>query len=234
MGQTKEEKVFNVFESISEKYDKMNSIISFRQHVRWRKDTMKRMQVERGKRALDLCCGTCDWTIALAKAVGEEGKVIGVDFSKNMLKVGEAKLKRENIQNVELVQGNVMELPFPDQSFDYVTIGFGLRNVSDYYQVLKEMYRVLKPGGLVACLDTSQPTIFGFRQIYYFYFSYIMPLFGKIFAKSHKEYLWLQESAKHFPDAKELKKLFEKAGFKNVKYKLYFGGAAASHFGYKD
>lgn len=233
MGQSKEEKVFNVFENISDKYDKMNSIISFRQHVRWRKDTMKRMNVKKGKSALDLCCGTCDWTIALAKALGEEGKVVGIDFSNNMLKIGKEKLKREQIQNVELVQGNVMDLPFPDESFDYVTIGFGLRNTSDYMKVLKEMYRVLKPGGLVACLDTSQPTMFGFRQLYYLYFSYIMPFFGKIFAKSYKEYSWLQESAKDFPDAKKLKEMFEQAGFANVTYKLYIGGAAAAHFGKK-
>ena len=233
MGTTKEERVHRVFENIYDKYDRMNSIISFRQHIRWRKDTMNRMKVEKGKTALDLCCGTCDWTIALSKAVGPEGRVIGLDFSKNMLKIGKEKLEKERLHNVELVHGNAMELPFPDNSFDYVTIGFGLRNVSDYLQVLKEMYRVVKPGGMVACLDTSQPVIIGFKQIYYFYFGQIMPLFGKIFAKKYQEYSWLNESAKNFPDAKALKKLFEEAGFQKVTYKLYFGGVAASHYGFK-
>ncbi|NCU16378.1 demethylmenaquinone methyltransferase [Pallidibacillus pasinlerensis] len=233
MEQSKEEKVHRVFESIYHKYDKMNSIISFRQHIRWRKDTMKRMNVQKGKKALDVCCGTADWTIEMSKAVGEEGEVIGLDFSENMLKVGREKLKKEQIKNAKLIHGNAMELPFDDNSFDHVTIGFGLRNVPDYMQVLKEMYRVVKPGGIVACLDTSHPTMFGFKQIYQLYFRYIMPLFGKIFAKSYQEYSWLQESTFKFPDAEKLKKMFEEAGYTNVSFKRYFGGVAALHIGYK-
>lgn len=233
MQQSKEQRVHGVFERISDNYDKMNSVISFKQHTRWRKDAMKRMSVEKGKKALDVCCGTADWTIAMAQAVGPEGEVIGLDFSKNMLKVGEEKVKSLNLQQVKLIHGNAMELPFPDETFDYVTIGFGLRNVPDYLQVLKEMNRVLKPGGICACLETSQPNIIGYRQLFYFYFRYIMPLFGKIFAKSYKEYSWLQESAKDFPGMKELARMFETAGFKNVTYKPYSGGAAALHIGRK-
>lgn len=233
MEQSKEEKVHRVFENIYQQYDKMNSIISFRQHIRWRKDTMKQMNVQKGKKALDVCCGTADWTIAMSKAIGENGEVIGLDFSENMLKVGREKLVKEHIHNAKLVQGNAMELPFPDNSFEYVTIGFGLRNVPDYMQVLREMHRVLKPGGVVACLETSQPTMFGFRQIYFFYFHYIMPLFGKLFAKSYQEYSWLQESARTFPEAKKLASMFETAGFEHVTYKKYFGGVAALHLGYK-
>jgi demethylmenaquinone methyltransferase/2-methoxy-6-polyprenyl-1,4-benzoquinol methylase len=126
-----------------------------------------------------------------------------------------------------------MELPFPDHSFDYVTIGFGLRNVPDYLQVLKEMNRVLKPGGIAVCLETSQPTLVGYRQLYYFYFRFIMPLFGRVFAKSYSEYSWLQESARDFPGIKELARLFKQAGFKDVTYKPYSGGAAAVHIGQK-
>lgn len=233
MEQSKEERVHHVFESIYQKYDKMNSIISFRQHIRWRKDTMNRMNVHKGAKALDVCCGTADWTIAMSKAVGSSGEVIGLDFSENMLKVGREKLAQEQIHNAKLIHGNAMNLPFPDNSFDYVTIGFGLRNVPDYMQVLREMYRVLKPGGTLACLETSQPTMFGFRQIYYFYFHYIMPVFGKLFAKSYEEYSWLQESARAFPNADKLVKMFESAGFVNVMYKKYFGGVAALHLGYK-
>ena len=231
--QSKEERVHHVFEKISDQYDTMNSVISFQLHKKWRADTMKRMSVKRGDWALDICCGTADWTIALAEAVGAEGKVCGLDFSQNMLKVGEDKVEKRGLKNVELIHGNAMELPFEDNSFDYVTIGFGLRNVPDYLAVLKEMNRVLKPGGMAVCLDTSQPTMPGYRQLYYFYFRRIMPLMGKVLAKSYEEYSWLQESASDFPGAPELKKLFEKAGFVEVKYKPYSGGAAASHFGYK-
>ncbi|MCM3091315.1 MULTISPECIES: demethylmenaquinone methyltransferase [unclassified Cytobacillus] len=233
MQQSKEERVHSVFEKIYGNYDKMNSVISFQQHLRWRKDTMKKMNVQKGSKALDVCCGTADWSIALAEAVGESGKVVGLDFSKNMLKIGEEKIKERKLKQVELVHGNAMELPFADNSFDYVTIGFGLRNVPDYLQVLKEMHRVVKPGGLAVCLETSQPTLFGYKQAYYFYFRFIMPMFGKLFAKSFNEYSWLQESARDFPGMKELAGMFEEAGFKNVTFKPYSGGVAAVHIGTK-
>lgn len=233
MHQSKEERVHNVFEKISDNYDKMNSVISFKLHTKWRQDTMKRMNVQKGKKALDVCCGTADWTIALAEAVGPSGEVVGLDFSQNMLNVGKQKVSEAKLHQVSLIHGNAMELPFPDHSFDYVTIGFGLRNVPDYLQVLKEMNRVLKPGGIAVCLETSQPTLMGYRQLYYFYFRFIMPLFGRVFAKSYSEYSWLQESARDFPGIKELAGLFKQAGFKEVNYKPYSGGAAAVHIGRK-
>lgn len=229
--QSKEQRVHRVFENIYEQYDQMNSVISFKQHVRWRADIMKRMKVKPGSKVLDVCCGTGDWTLQLVEAVGSDGEVTGLDFSKNMLKIGEEKLKR--FSNVNLVHGNAMELPFPDDSFDYVTIGFGLRNVPNIEQVLKELYRVVKPGGMVVSLDTSHPTLFGFKQLYYFYFRFIMPVFGKIFAKSYQEYSWLNESTRHFPGMKKLAGMFEGTGFKNVTYTPYTGGVAAAHFGYK-
>lgn len=234
MGRSKEERVHSVFESIYDNYDKMNSVISFKQHIAWRKDTMKRMNVRAGSKALDICCGTADWTIALAEAVGKDGEVVGLDFSKNMLKIGQQKIDAMNLSQATLIHGNAMELPFQDNSFDYVTIGFGLRNVPDYMQVLKEMNRVVKPGGIAVCLETSQPTLPIYRQLYFFYFRYIMPLFGKMFAKSYEEYSWLQESARDFPGAKELAGMFEEAGFQKVSYKPYSGGAAAVHFGHKE
>jgi len=234
MQQSKEQRVHNVFEKISDNYDKMNSVISFQQHIKWRKDTMKRMNVQPGSKALDVCCGTADWTIALAEAVGPTGEVAGLDFSQNMLNVGIEKVKGLGLKQVKLIHGNAMELPFPDNSFDYVTIGFGLRNVPDYMQVLKEMHRVVKPGGIAVCLETSQPTLIGYKQLYYFYFRFIMPLFGKLLAKSYREYAWLHESARDFPGTRELAKMFEQAGFKDVKFKPYSGGAAAVHIGKKN
>ncbi|MGD7045439.1 demethylmenaquinone methyltransferase [Jeotgalibacillus proteolyticus] len=231
MQPSKEQRVHNVFEKIHGQYDKMNSVISFQQHVKWRNYTMKKMNVQKGSTALDVCCGTADWTISLAKEAGIEGKVIGLDFSKNMLKVGHEKV--QPYPQISLVHGNAMELPYEDHSFDYVTIGFGLRNVPDYLQVLKEMNRVLKPGGMAVCLETSQPTMPIFKQGYNLYFRYIMPLFGKIFAKSFQEYSWLQESAKDFPGMQELAQLFQEAGFGSIEYKGFSGGAAAMHIGYK-
>lgn len=230
---SKEERVHHVFEKIYDNYDSMNSIISFKRHVAWRKDVMKRMNVKENSNILDVCTGTGDWAIALAQEQNETGQVTGLDFSENMLKVAQAKQQETELKKLDFIHGNAMDLPFEDNSFDYVTIGFGLRNVPDYETVLKEMYRVVKPGGKVVCLETSQPTLIGFRQLYYFYFRFIMPLFGKIFAKSYDEYAWLHESAKDFPDKNELKKMFLSVGFSNVEVKSYTGGVAAMHMATK-
>lgn len=233
MQQSKEERVHHVFEKIYNRYDFMNSIISFQRHKAWRKDVMKKMAVKQGDSALDVCCGTGDWTFALGEAVGKQGKVTGMDFSKNMLSIGEKKLEKSSMDQVSFQYGNAMELPYPDHTFDYATIGFGLRNVPDYMTVLKEMQRVVKPGGKVVCLETSQPTLPVFRQLYYFYFRFVMPLFGKLFAKSYKEYAWLHESAKDFPGKKKLAKMFNEAGLENVRVKTYTFGVAAMHMGTK-
>ncbi|MBY0060451.1 MULTISPECIES: demethylmenaquinone methyltransferase [Priestia] len=233
MQQSKEQRVHGVFEKIYKNYDQMNSVISFQRHKAWRKDTMKRMNVQKGTKALDVCCGTADWTLAMAEAVGETGEAVGLDFSQNMLKIGEEKVKNSPFSNITLLHGNAMELPFEDNSFDYVTIGFGLRNVPDYLQALKEMQRVVKPGGKVVCLETSQPTMIGYRQMYLLYFKYIMPALGKMVAKSYDEYSWLQESARDFPGQKQLADMFREAGLTDVEVKSYTGGVAAMHLGYK-
>ncbi len=225
--------VHDLFESIAGKYDFMNDLLSFRRHKAWRRITMKKMDVKPGQTALDLCCGTCDWTIALAKA-SESGKVTGLDFSQNMLNVGAKKVAESNLdKQISLVQGNAMELPFEDNSFDFVTIGFGLRNVPDYDQVLREMNRVVKPGGKVVCLELSKPSWQPFKGIYYLYFERILPRIGKLVAKRFQEYQWLPESLKYFPNAKELKVMFEKAGMEQVTINSLTFGIAALHIGTK-
>src|SRR5690625_2005960 len=151
-----------------------------------------------------------------------------------MLMVAKQKKKQHPpMHHIKIMNGNDMKLPFEDNKYDYVTIGFGLRNVPDYMTVLQEMHRVVKPGGKVVCLETSQPTMIGFRQLYYFYFRFIMPLLGKLLAKSYDEYAWLHESAKDFPNKKELEKMFEQVGFKPIHVKSYTGGVAAMHLGIK-
>lgn len=232
-GKLKEEKVHNVFEKVYANYDKMNSIISFNRHLSWRKDVMRRMNVIPGQNVLDVCTGTGDWALALSEHTTETGSVIGLDFSKNMLTVAEEKSKAIPKEQLSFIHGNAMELPFEDNTFDFVTIGFGLRNVPDYNQVIKEMYRVVKPGGKVVCLETSQPELIGFKQLYFFYFSKIMPLFGKLFAKSYDEYAWLNESTKNFPNKQTLKNMFLEAGFFKVDVKSYDLGVAAMHMAYK-
>jgi demethylmenaquinone methyltransferase/2-methoxy-6-polyprenyl-1,4-benzoquinol methylase len=230
---TKQKHVHAVFESIAPKYDMMNDILSFRRHKAWRKFTMRKMDVQYGQTSLDLCCGTCDWTVALARASGK-GNTVGLDFSRNMLDIGQAKIDKLGLGNqITLVQGNAMELPFPDHTFDFVTIGFGLRNVPDIVKVLKEMKRVVKPGGKIVCLELSKPIWQPFKGIYYFYFEKLLPLMGKWFVKSYEQYRWLPQSLASFPDLQTLAELFRSVGMRNVKAYPLTGGVAALHIATK-
>jgi demethylmenaquinone methyltransferase / 2-methoxy-6-polyprenyl-1,4-benzoquinol methylase len=230
---TKEEFVHSVFESIAPKYDLMNNILSFRQHKYWRRFTMNKLNVQEGQTAIDLCCGTCDWTISLAQK-SKTGKIIGLDFSQNMLDYGAIKLKELDLeQQVVLVQGNAMKLPYEDNTFDYATIGFALRNVPDLEQVLREMQRVIKPGGKVVSLELSKPTWQPFKSLYYFYFQKVLPLLGKLIVKRYEQYKWLPESLIHFPDHKQLAEIFRKTGLNEVEAHPLTGGIAALHIGVK-
>ncbi|MNW50455.1 Demethylmenaquinone methyltransferase [compost metagenome] len=229
----KEQFVHSVFQSIAPKYDIMNDILSFRRHKAWRKFTMAKMNMSQGDSAVDLCCGTCDWTISMAQASG--GHITGLDFSENMLEFGRRKVEESKLtDNITLVQGNAMELPFEDNSFDYATIGFGLRNVPDLYQVLSEMKRVVKPGGMVVCLELSKPTWQPFKGLYYFYFQKVLPLLGKLLAKRYEQYKWLPESLAQFPGREELKQTFSEIGLADVQAYPLTGGIAALHIGTKE
>lgn len=226
--------VHSVFESIANEYDRMNNIISFGSHVAWRNYTMRQMAIKPGQSAIDVACGTCDWTIALARAVGEKGRVVGLDFSQNMLDVGKYKVERAGVgQVVELVNGDAMQLPYEDNTFDYATIGFALRNVPDIQTVLNEMRRVVKPGGKVISLEVSKPPFLPYRKLFYLYFYHILPLMAKLFVNKYEEYAWLPESLTHFPDSKELAAMFARAGLEPVRVKLFMGGVAALHMGIK-
>ncbi|WP_322905568.1 demethylmenaquinone methyltransferase [Paenibacillus campi] len=230
----KEQFVQSVFESIAPKYDMMNDLLSFRMHKTWRKFTMQKMNVQPGDSALDVCCGTCDWTISIAEA-SKTGSIYGLDFSPNMLSVGQTKIDRDGWQdNITLTQGNAMDLPFEDNTFDYATIGFGLRNVPDLEKTLREMQRVVKPGGMVVCLELSKPTWQPFKGIYYFYFQNLLPLMGKMVAKSYEQYKWLPDSLIAFPGREELAAVFRRIGLEQVQAYPLTGGIAALHIGSKE
>lgn len=165
----------------------------------------------------------------------ESGHIVGLDFSQNMLNVGERKITSESREKqIKLVQGNAMELPFEDNSFDYATIGFGLRNVPDLRHVLQEMQRVVKPGGQVVCLELSKPTWQPFKGIYYTYFQHILPMLGKLFAKRYEQYKWLPDSLALFPGRDELAGIFREVGLKDVQAHSLTGGIAALHIGIKE
>ncbi|MDF2924383.1 MAG: ubiquinone biosynthesis methyltransferase UbiE [Paenibacillaceae bacterium] len=232
-AKTKEQFVHEVFESIAPKYDLMNDVLSFRRHKAWRKFTMAKLGVKPGETAIDLCCGTCDWTISLAKE-SKTGGIVGLDFSRSMLDYGERKVRSLGLDSqVSLVQGNAMSLPYDDNTFDYATIGFALRNVPDLVQVIKEMQRVVKPGGTVVSLELSKPTWQPFKSIYYFYFQKVLPLLGKLIAKKYEQYRWLPESLVHFPDHRELAGIFRETGLTDVEVYPLTGGIAALHMGFK-
>lgn len=230
---SKEQFVHEVFESIAPKYDLMNDVLSFRRHKAWRKKTMKRMGVRPGDTAIDLCCGTCDWTVSMARE-SRTGRIVGLDFSRNMLERGSRKVEALGLEKqIELVEGNAMALPYPDNTFDYATIGFALRNVPDLVKVIGEMKRVVKPGGMVVSLELSKPTWQPFKSVYYFYFQRILPFLGRLLAKRYDQYKWLPESLIHFPDHKELARIFREAGLAGVEARPFTGGIAALHLGIK-
>lgn len=188
------------------------------------------MNLEQGNIVLDLCCGTGDWSIQMAeKNTGVE--VVGVDFSENMLSV--AKDRTAHINNISLVQGDAMNLEFPNQSFDFVTIGFGLRNLPDYNKGLEEMHRVLKPGGTLVILETSQPKNPIIRTGFNFYFGKIMPKLGGLLVDKEEEYKWLYESTREFPSKEKLTRMLEHTGFTFVKCLSHTLGSAATHIATK-
>lgn len=224
-----ENRIQTIFNSISDDYDHMNDIISFNQHTIWRNRTNKEIFVKPGQKVLDLCCGTGDWTIQLAE--NQEAEITGLDFSENMLKVAAGKTAQFN--NITLTQGDATDLPYDDNTFDIVTIGFGLRNLPDYLSGIKEFYRVLKPGGQLVILETSNPESklmnFGFK----IYFGKIMPVLGEKIAGSGQEYTWLFESTSKFLSKKELKTMMQQNGYINIKVIPHTFGTAATHIGYK-
>lgn len=233
-GKEKAKYVHSVFESIAREYDMMNSVISMGRHRSWRKYTMKRMDVKPGQKAIDVCCGTCDWTIDLANAVGQGGEVVGLDFSQNMLDIGKLKLRNQPIEDrTRLINGDAMDIPFPDDTFDYATVGFALRNVPDLRKVLSEMTRVVKPGGQVVSLEVSKPLWIPYRKLFYLYFYHILPMLAKLAVKKYDQYKWLPQSLTHFPDSRELASIFTEVGLHDVQTRLFAGGVAALHIGYK-
>ncbi len=226
--------VHDVFSHIAKRYDVMNSVLSFYQHKLWRRFAMKHMKVQLGAQCLDVATGTGDWAIALAQAAGTTGNVVGLDFCQEMLDVAAPKLTRAGLDGrTELIYGNAMALPFEEDRFDYASIGFGLRNVPDILQVLREMTRVVKPGGMVVSLELSKPTWKPFRALYYFYFYHMLPFIGKLAVGRSEPYRWLPESLIPFPDRFKLAALFQEAGLVNVRHFALTGGICALHIGIK-
>lgn len=230
----KQEKVAEVFHSVAGKYDVMNDLMSFGVHRIWKRYTIERTAVRKGQKILDIAGGTGDLTAKFSKLVGESGKVVLADINDSMLKVGRSKLVDKGIVgNVDYVQANAEELPFPDNYFDRVTIAFGLRNVTEKDKALKSMYRILKPGGKLLVLEFSKPILPALSKIYDTYSFTLLPFMGKVVANDSESYKYLAESIRMHPDQETLKKLMQTAGFDDVDYTNLTGGVVALHIGKK-
>lgn len=224
----KESYVRDLFNNIAGRYDLLNSLMSLGMDNQWRRFAVSRSKAKQGSRMLDICCGTGKITLELADKVGPTGHVTGLDFSQNMLEVARMSVDSSGLaERITLIQGNAMSLPFSDNSFDGVTVGWGLRNVPDIYTVVTEMLRVVKPGGMIVSLDMAKPEMPVFKQGYWLYFEKIVPLMGKIWARKKSAYEYLHNSAKVFLHQKDLTELFQKAGAVDTAYHNLFGGVVA-------
>jgi demethylmenaquinone methyltransferase/2-methoxy-6-polyprenyl-1,4-benzoquinol methylase len=213
---SKKEQVATMFDNIAPKYDFLNQLLSLGIHKSWRKKAIQLLQEQKPKTVLDIATGTGDFAIEAMKLNPE--KVIGVDISEGMLKLGIEKIIKLGLQNkIELRLGDSESLPFSDNSFDAITVGFGVRNFENLEKGIVDIYRVLNTGGMLVVLEFSKPTKFPIKQVYNFYFRYITPFIGKIFSKDSSAYTYLPESVNAFPAGEEFLKVLRKAGFKETK-----------------
>lgn len=230
----KEKKVADVFHSVAKNYDVMNNIMSFGIHHLWKKITVELSNVRPGQAVLDLAGGSGDLTRLLSKKVGDTGLVVLADINSAMLHVGRDRLLDEGLfKNIRYVQGNAEYLPFESNSFHCITMGFGLRNVTDKENALRSMYRVCKPGGKLMVLEFSTPDFPGLKPIYDWYSFNILPKVGKWVADDEESYRYLAESIRMHPNQATLKTMIEKAGFEDCHYHNLSGGIVALHIGYK-
>jgi demethylmenaquinone methyltransferase/2-methoxy-6-polyprenyl-1,4-benzoquinol methylase len=230
----KEHLVADVFHSVADKYDLMNDLMSFGIHRLWKRFTIDCAGVRPGQKILDLAGGTGDLTAKFSRLVGDTGEVVLADINDSMLKVGREKLRNKGlVSNIRYVQANAENLPFPDNYFDLITIGFGLRNVTHKDKALASMYRALKPGGRLLVLEFSKPTNAVMSKLYDFYSFKVLPKMGQLVAKDSDSYQYLAESIRMHPDQETLKGMMEGVGFEQVTYHNLTQGVVALHRGFK-
>jgi demethylmenaquinone methyltransferase/2-methoxy-6-polyprenyl-1,4-benzoquinol methylase len=230
----KQAMVADVFHSVAAKYDVMNDLMSFGVHRLWKRFTIDMSGVRLGNKVLDLAGGTGDLTKKFSKIVGPSGTVVLADINSSMLDVGRERLTNQGyVGNIEYVQANAQYLPFEDNTFDVITIAFGLRNVTDKDEALRSMFRVLKPGGRLLVLEFSQTNNPLLKKAYDLYSFTALPLMGKLVTNDSESYKYLAESIRMHPDQETLKDMMEKAGFNRVSYHNMTGGMVALHRGIK-
>lgn len=221
-------KIEAMFDSIARRYDLLNSLMTAGLHHRWRELAVLLAGVGPGGAALDVACGTGDLAFALRRAVGPRGRVVGLDFSEEMLAVAREKSGRNQLW-VDFVHGDLLHLPFADGEFDACTVGFGIRNVPDIERAFAEMGRVCRSGGHVVCLEITRPQIIGFREFFGLWFDRVVPVLGRLTAGDDFAYSYLPASVRRFPDPDTLRDIMAAAGLTNPRYEILAGGIIAIH-----
>jgi demethylmenaquinone methyltransferase/2-methoxy-6-polyprenyl-1,4-benzoquinol methylase len=222
----KKEQVTKMFDTISNEYDGLNRVISFGIDVKWRNKVVTLVGETQPKSILDIATGTGDLAINLVKTNAE--KIVGLDISEGMLNVGRKKITKKNLdQTITMMVGDSENLPFEDDTFDAITVAFGIRNFENLEKGLSEILRVLKPNGIFVILETSVPVKTPFKQGYKFYTKYVLPKIGKLFSKDQMAYSYLSESASVFPHGEVLNNILRKIGFINVNNKPQTFGVAS-------
>lgn len=230
----KAERVRAVFDSVANRYDLMNDLMSFGIHRLWKRAAVELSGVRPGQRVLDLASGTGDLAARFAGIVGRQGLVVMSDINAAMLEQGRVRMADEGlVGNLAFVQLNAEAIPFPDNSFDCITIGFGLRNVTDKQRALGEMYRVTRPGGRALVLEFSHPRSKPLQAAYDLYSFQLLPLMGRLVTNDEGSYRYLAESIRMHPDQETLKGMMEQAGFERCDYHNLTGGIVAIHRGFK-
>jgi len=225
--------VRDMFAGIAGRYDLLNHVLSLNIDKRWRRLVAAELKDILGREraaVLDVACGTGDLSIELNR--NSKARVIGTDFCRPMLEIARGKNVGENVE-IPYVEADAMALSFADNSFDAVTIAFGLRNLPNHSAGLSELHRVIKRGGKLIVLECSNPSIPGFRQLFRFYFERVVPLIGGVISGSRGAYAYLPDSVSRFPDKKALAAMIEEAGFSDIKFQSLTGGTAALHVGMK-
>ena len=228
-------RIKNLFSAIARYYDFLNSLLSLRRDRSWRRETVKASEVESASKVLDVCTGTGELALAYADKISAQGFVIGSDFCFEMLVIGDQKVERKREgMDTSFLAADTLILPFLDDTFDIVSVGFGIRNVSDLEMGIREMTRVAAPGGRVVILEFTQPVNPLFRGLYYFYFTKILPFIGNRISGSEDDaYGYLPRSVMKFPDCGALKGVMEQCGLVDVQFYRKTFGIVAIHVGKK-